>query len=145
MNTLADVARLAPLPSAAQPLLLPLGVLEGGRRVLFAVLPGAVVSGPGRCVPGTVDCEVLVLSPNQIEDLGRQTSTGTAQVTQFAVTGVQAVRYPSVAAADRARSQVSDIGRQMLASAELPAVSLFPYDARLGALLDERSLSAGGS
>jgi hypothetical protein len=143
--TLPGVERLRPLPSASRSLLLPLGVLRGGNRVLFAVLAGAVVSGPGRCVPGGVDCEVLVLAPNQIEHLSLQTTSGRVSVADFAVTAVHVKRFSSVAAAQAARRAVSAQGDGLLHRADLPAVDLFPFDPSLGALVDQRNLNAGGN
>src|SRR5207248_6277603 len=57
------------LPSASQPLLVELGVLKGGKRVLFAVQPGAVLSGPGACIPGPVDCEIISLAIGHTESV----------------------------------------------------------------------------
>ena len=80
--------RLSVLPSEQQPLLIELGVLKGGHRVLFVVQPGTVVSGPGTCTPGPIDCEILSLGENQTESLGRQAPTGVVAVALFAVTAI---------------------------------------------------------
>ena len=69
LNTIDPVVRLSPLPSAKQPLLLELGVLQGGSEVLFVVQPGTILSGPAKCLPGKVDCQIISLAPNQIESL----------------------------------------------------------------------------
>src|SRR6185312_3598330 len=67
LKTVDPLERLSVLPSVQQPLLVELGVLQGGKQVLFAVQPGAVVSGHGTCTPGPIDCEILSLSPGQTE------------------------------------------------------------------------------
>ena len=73
LNRIDPVERLTVLPSKSDPLLVELGVLKGGDRVLFAVQPGTVVHGPGKCTPGAIDCEVLSLGTNQIESVSVQT------------------------------------------------------------------------
>src|SRR5205823_220376 len=88
INTIDPLERLSVVPSPKQPLLVELGVLQGGKRVLFAVQPGAAVSGPGTCTPGPIDCEVLTLAPGQTEGVSKQTSTGTTRV---APSGAQAI------------------------------------------------------
>jgi hypothetical protein len=139
--------RLSPLPSANQPLLVELGVLKGGSRVLFAVQPGTVVSGPGTCVPGPIDCEILSLAQDQTEKLSVHTATGNVQVGMFAVTGIRTVNHSSHSTAMKARNQESSTGRQVLNHdhSSLPALSLFHYDPSVGAVVDLRNLTLGNS
>jgi hypothetical protein len=80
LDTIDPLERLSVLPSEQQPLLVELGVLKGGRRVLFAVEPGTVLSGPGICTPGPIDCEILSLAQDQTEGLSRQSPTGVVSV-----------------------------------------------------------------
>ncbi len=143
VNTLDPVDRLTVLPSGQQPRLVELGVLRGGRRVLFAVQPGTVVGGPGACIPGPVDCEILSLAPDQTEGISLQTSGGDVPIAMFAVTGIAAQRYPSVAAATKARRTQSTSGRALLDGSELAALALFRYEPSVGAVVDLSSLSAG--
>jgi hypothetical protein len=140
VNTLAPLERLSPLPSAAQPLLVELGVLKGGSRVLFAVQPGTVVSGKGTCVPGPIDCEILSLAQEQTEKLSVHSARGTVEVALFAVTAIRAVNHSSRAAAQRARHQESRAGRRVLGHSSLTALSLFHYSPGAGAVLDLRNL-----
>ena len=76
LNTIDPLQRLSILPGKQQPMLVELGVLQGGRRVLFVVEPGTVVSGAGTCTPGPIDCEILSLAPGQTEGLSKQGATG---------------------------------------------------------------------
>lgn len=145
LNTIDSLERLTVLPSVKQPLLTELGVLQGGRQVVFVVEPGAVVGGPGTCTPGPIDCEILTLSPGQTEGLSQQTPTGSTPVALFAVNSITAVNHPSAAAADRARRTASDAGRELLANTPLSSVSLFQYDPSVGAVVDQRNLTVGGS
>jgi hypothetical protein len=144
VDTISPLERLSVLPSNQQPLLVELGVLKGGNRVLFAVQPGAVVSGAGTCVPGPIDCEILSLPQDATATLGKQSSSGIQTVALFAVTGITAADHSSVAAANSARRAESDAGRALLAASTSTALSLFQYEPGLGALVDLRNLTVGG-
>jgi hypothetical protein len=145
LDTIDPVQRLSPIPSEKRPLLIELGVLKGGNRVLFAVQPGTVVSGPGTCTPGPIDCEILSLGQDQVEQLSMQTATAVVPVAQFAVTAIQADQYSSAAAATKARALVSSAGSRLLSASTLGALSLFQYQPGLGAVVDLRNLTIGGS
>jgi hypothetical protein len=144
LNTIDPLQRLSVLPSAQKPLLVELGVLQGGKRVLFAVQPGAAVSGAGVCTPGPIDCEILSLAPGQTEGVSEQTASGSTPVALFSVNSISAVGHPTVAAANAARRAASEDGRQLLANTPLSAVSLFQYDPSVGAVVDLRNLTVGG-
>ncbi len=73
LDTIDPLERLSVLPSKQQPLLVELGVLKGGDRVLFALEPGAEVSG-GTCIPGPIDCEIVSLAQDQTVTLSEQTA-----------------------------------------------------------------------
>ncbi len=112
--------------------------------MLFAVQPGALISGPGSCIPGPVDCEILSLAPGATEALGERTSGGAKQVALFAVTEVTAADHGSAAAATQARRDTAAAGRSVLARSASSALSLFNYDLSIGALVDLRNLTVGG-
>jgi hypothetical protein len=142
--TTDPLVRLSPLPSAQRPLLIELGVLKGGHRVLFVVQPGTVVSGPGVCAPGPIDCQILSLAENQNEQLSVQGPSGLESVALFSVTGISVDQHPSTSAADEARRAVSAAGQRVLAASTLSALSLFEYDPSTGVVLDQRNLTVGG-
>ncbi len=144
LNTTDSVERLSVMPGQKQPLMVELGVLKGGHRVLFLLRPGTVVSGPGTCTPGPIDCEILSLGQEQIEHLGTSSSTGVDPVALFAVTAIQAHRYATRAAAGRMRRVVSVAGQRLVNGSTSAALSLFRYEPSLGALVDLRDLSVGG-
>ena len=145
LDVIDPLERLSVLPNAHQPLLVELGVLQGGSRVVFAVQPGTVVSGPGSCTPGPIDCEVVSLAPGQTEAVSQQTPTGSTPVAEFAVNSISAADHPTVAAAEEARRTASDAGRQLLANSPLSTGSLFQYDPSVGAVVDLRNLTVGGN
>jgi hypothetical protein len=141
LDTINPLGRLSLLPSPSQPLIVELGVLKGGNRVLFAVQPGTVVSGKGTCVPGAIDCEILSLAQAQTEKLSVRTDRGVVPVALFAVTGITAVNHSSHAAAMKARHQESRVGRRVLDHSSLNALSLFRYEPSVGSVVDFRNLT----
>jgi hypothetical protein len=122
-------------------MLVELGVAQGGRDVLFAVMRGTAVSGPGKCIPGRTDCEILSLAPNQTESLSTRTTTGVVPGPLFAVTGISVDNHVSAAAASRARQAKSAAGRALLSGSRLSALSLFRYEPSVGAVVDLRNLT----
>jgi hypothetical protein len=143
LDTLEPLERLTPLPSARRPLLVELGVLQGGGRVLFAVQPGAVVNGPGACTPGPIDCEILSLAVDQTESLSQLSGSVTEPVALLAVTSIRAVDHGSPAAADGLRRRESAAGRALLRGSPLAALALFRYEPSLGVVVDLRNLTVG--
>ncbi len=144
VNTTDPLERLSVIPSDRHPMLVELGVAQDSHRVLFAVQPGTIVSGPGACTPGPIDCEILSLAANQTEKLSTQTGGGgLSEVAQFQVTAIKAKTYRSSAAANRARRAHSSAGRALLTKTSPAALSLFRYEPGLGALVDLRDLKVG--
>ncbi|MDQ6821841.1 MAG: hypothetical protein M3076_16145 [Actinomycetota bacterium] len=141
LATVDSLERLSILPSPQQPLLVELGVSQGGRRVLFAVQSGAVITGPGGCTPGPIDCQILSLAPGQTETLS--SSNGTVSNLLFAVTAIKATGYRSRSAAEQARRMASAAGHELLTSSTLSALTLFEYDPTVGAIVDLRNLKVG--
>jgi hypothetical protein len=142
VGTFDPVARLSPIPDSQQPLLVELGVLQGGNRVLFAVQPGTIINGPGTCTPGPIDCEVLSLAQDETESVSSHDSGSTL----FAVTAITAVGHASAAAATKAREAASARGRAVFDSdgSSLPALSLFKYESSTGSVVDLRNLTVEG-
>jgi hypothetical protein len=145
VNTIDPLDRLSILPSKQQPMLVELGVLQGGHSVLFAVEPGTVVSGAGTCTPGPIDCEIVTLNPGQTEGISKQAGSGSTPVALFSVNSITVDQHPSVAAANQARQTASDVGRELLSRSPLSALSLFQYDPSVGSVVDLRNLTVGGS
>jgi hypothetical protein len=144
-DTIDPVERLSILPSGKQARLIELGVLRGGNKVLFAVEPGTVLSGPGVCTPGPLDCEILALTQGSAEDLSQKTASGVSPIGTFAVTAITKITYPSAATAAEARRRVSDAGSKLLAKSNLGALSLFEYQPDHGTVVDLRNLTVGGN
>ncbi len=130
-------------PNPQAPLLVYLGVLQGGQRALFAVMPGTVLSGQGSCIPGPVYCQILSLGQGQQESVATAATASTPY--QFQVEKIFGATQSSAAAATQARNAVSAPGRTDLDNAALSAVQLFSYDPSIGALVDQRNLTVGGN
>lgn len=143
IDTVDPLQRLTVLPSEHQPLMVELGVLKGGNRVLFALEPGTTVSGPGQCIPGPIYCQIVSVARNQVEHLGVRGKTGISQVALFAVTGISIVTHASVSGAQNARLNESAAGRALLSHTSLSALSLFHYAPGVGAVVDMRNLTFG--
>jgi hypothetical protein len=143
-NTISSLERLSTLPSRNNPLLVELGVLQGGKRVLFAVQPGTVGRGGGQCIPGPVDCEILSLAPHKVEKLEAETQDGVMPEALFAVTAITAHHFQTAAQADSARHVRSAFGHSLLRQSSGTALSLFPYQPSLGVIVDQRNLNVGG-
>ncbi len=58
---------------------------------------------------------------------------------------ISAAQFPSADAANKARQTTSEGGREQLNRSPLGAVSLFRYDPSVGAVVDLRNLTVGGS
>ena len=144
-DAIDGVERLSLVPSPRLPLLIELGVLRGGRRVLFALAPGTMGEGPGLCTPGPVNCQILSLAPNQIEGVATKQASGAVTGALMAVTAITADNYPSAAAADRARQAESAAGRRLLDLSNISALSLFPFRPNLGAIVDLSNVTVGGN
>jgi hypothetical protein len=140
VDSIDPLVRLSPLPSVSRPLVVELGVLQGGHRVLFAVQPGTVVHGPGTCTPGPIDCEILALGQDQVESI----SSGSTS-SSFAITAITADNHGTAALATLARELVSRAGTHLLANSPLSALALFEYQPQAGAVVDLRNLTVGGN
>ena len=141
VDAIDPLTRDTALPSNSQPLLVEVGVLQGGKRVIFYVPSGTVVGGPGTCIPGPVDCEILSLGVGQTESVK---AAGKSSTTLFQVTGISVDRFATAAQASRARAHVDATGRNLLASSTSSTLSLFQYDPALDAVVDLRNLTVGG-
>jgi hypothetical protein len=143
-NTINSLERLSALPSRSNPLLVELGVLKGGKDVLFALQPGTIVRGGGRCIPGPTDCELLSLRRSQVERVEATTQDGVMPEAMFAVTAITMQKHTNAAVASAARRVQNAYGHSLLKASTSPALSLFQYDPNIGALVDKRNLSVGG-
>lgn len=110
---LKDVARLTPLPSATNPLLVFLGVKNDRRTAVFLVSSLASPTGQGTCTPKPTQCEFLSLKLGQAESLLTVNSHGGADIYNLGLTGVRLTPTRSADVASRADARVSNAGRKL--------------------------------
>ncbi len=63
----SKVTRLDALPSADEPVLVYLGVTDGGKEAVFMVDSGVVAQGDGSCQPDPASCETIHLREGETE------------------------------------------------------------------------------
>jgi hypothetical protein len=65
----SNPARLTAFPSAADPEVMFLGIMTGGKQAVFALRAGLGHTGPGLCRPDRSRCSAILLQPGQTENL----------------------------------------------------------------------------
>ena len=65
LKTFGNVAKLTPLPSEDNPLLVYNGITENGKSASFLLSADATPSGQGRCDPDPSNCQTLTLSAGE--------------------------------------------------------------------------------
>jgi len=138
------VARLTPLPSASNPLVLFLGMKSDRRTAVFLLSSQVSASGPGRCIPSRLTCEFLELQPGQRETLlalnpGGSTSRYYLKLLAAEITTEHTQNQYSHGGFPRAGSQV--FAQAQRTSAPLQSV---PYSPTTGLLSDGAIASASG-
>ena len=131
-----DNARLQPLPAAADPLLVFLGVLDDRQTAVFLNAAATPASGSGACTPSPEQCLTVELKAGQQELFDRSASG--RGVTEVDVDRVVGVASRSGDLAKAARDRESGIGREALRTAIRAGAALalgqYRYDARSGLL-----------
>jgi hypothetical protein len=113
MQTIADIARLTPLPSIENPFFVFLGVKEDGETLVFLVSSDAKATGDGKCVPKAT-CETIEMKAGDTEIFNLTTDTGTVEQYQMDVVKVSKTEASSAKAARAARKRHSKAGAALL-------------------------------
>ena len=146
LNTIDPLERLSILPSKQQPMLVELGVLQGGHSVLFVVEPGTVVSGAGHLHPGSDRLRDPVAEPRpdrgHLEADAHRLDSGRPVLGELDQRRSAPVGRRGEQGSPRPRPSV---GRELLNKSPLSAISLFQYDPSVGAVVDLRNLTVGGN
>lgn len=124
------VNRLKALPSAAEPAVIYLGLLEDGKTAVFLVDHDATVQGDGRCLPSPADCQTLHMQIGDIAfiDAGAGEST-TGQQYQLELVKIKKKRTTDAGAL----SATAEGGREAL-RARMGRIGRLRYDASTGKL-----------
>ncbi len=78
------------LPSADAPVLIYLGSSLDGKRAYFSISTfTSQLSGPGSCAPGPTDCSLLILGPDQVEQM---VYSGDGKTYAVKINGISRVR-----------------------------------------------------
>jgi hypothetical protein len=127
-----SLKRLQPLPSAANPVLIYLGVLKDGKTAVFLVDHGVNPVGDGQCKPSPDECETLRMKAGDTEFLDVTDETG-AVTAQYQVDLIK-IHKSTTASASRA-SASSKAGRRLVAArASSDGPTGYRWDAASGAL-----------
>jgi len=140
LKPMGSVARLLPLPSAADPFFVFLGVLQDHKTAVFLISADATVTGDGTCRPSPENCETVELRAGETEffDL----AAGTPEAKQYQLDVVRIVRRDTGAKGRTAgnRTRESKAGRRLLregkANGQLAdALDGYAWSARRGVLV----------
>jgi hypothetical protein len=126
MKSINDIARLAPLPSAANPFFVFLGVKDRGETLVFLVSSDAKATGDGTCKPSASQCETIELKAGETEFFDVSTDEGIRQY-QLDVIAIRKVTTVSTGAAKQANARVSQAGAELLRAAGSDGLALGAY------------------
>jgi hypothetical protein len=135
---------LAPLPSAAQPLLVFRGVTVGGKSATFTLVSEAILHGQGVCLPSTTQCEAIDLRSGQTEQLEYVSATGQPVTYELRIVSIHSSKASSAAVKNILRGE-SKAGRELLGHAGLDAIPDLRYSSQAGVLVfaSHRAFAAG--
>ena len=110
-----DVKRLKALPSAGNPVLIYLGVLDDKKTAVFLLDSGVIAQGDGACKPSRTSCETIHIQEGETEffDVVSEDGNSTAQY-QLDVIKIRTKTTTSAKQAKAAKARVSTKGRQIV-------------------------------
>jgi hypothetical protein len=126
--------RLQPLMNDSDPIVVYLGLRNGGKEAVFLVDASVTAQGDGRCESGASDCETLVLRAGETEFLDVTDETGdvTAQY-ELDVLAIHAGKASAKASKAAAARKAAALGRRAVDAHIASSGPLrYRYDARTG-------------
>jgi hypothetical protein len=127
-----SLKRLQPLPSAAQPVLIYMGVLKDGKTAVFLVDHGVEPVGDGECMPRPDDCETIRLRTGETEFLDVKDETGA--VTEQYQLDLLKIHKGTTASAAKANASSRSGARIVRARAAHDGPAAYRFDAARGTL-----------
>ena len=124
-----DVPRLTPLPSAADPKVMFIGVARGGNGAIFMLGAGVTATGAAICRPDHARCSAIEVVPRQAETLTVPTASGGTRTLRLTVTRIAHRTTRSKAVALTAYRAWSQTGL-----CELLLANPYVFDAKTGAV-----------
>jgi len=129
-----NLALLAPLPSAKEPLIVFRGVTAGGKSATFTLVGEAILHGDAACLPSATQCEAIDLRAGESEQLEYLSATGQSVVYELRVVAIVSSKASSAAVRSILRGE-SKAGRELLHHAGLVAVPDLRYSSQAGVLV----------
>jgi hypothetical protein len=110
-----DVTRLKALPSAGNPVLIYMGVLDDKKTAVFLLDSGVIAQGDGACKPTRTSCETIHIKEGETEffDVVGDNGDSSAQY-QLDVIKIRRKTTTSAKQAKAAKARVSTKGRQIV-------------------------------
>jgi hypothetical protein len=143
--TTRTLERLKALPSASSPVLVYMGVADGGKTAVFMVSGDVTAEGDGVCEPTPADCQTLKLHAGETEFITvKDTGTSTDAQYELDVEQIHTHTTTNASAAKASRAQASAAGTKIVAKAAKTTPLRYRYDAGTGTLhrLDAKSYKA---
>ena len=115
-----DVKRLQALPSADEPVLIYLGVLDDKKTAVFMLDSGVVAQGDGTCRPSRTTCETIHIREGETEffdvpsEDGEVSEEDTGTQYQLDVIKIRKTKTTNAKKAKAAKAKVSKKGKQIL-------------------------------
>jgi anti-anti-sigma regulatory factor len=122
-QTLANPARLTPLPKASDPLIVYLGVMNDHKTALFLLSADVHVTGKGKCLPSRSNCQLLELQSGEADLFKAVRASGTTTFT-LSLTSVKTFSTASASVAAAAHERVSKAGSKIVARATKRSIAL---------------------
>lgn len=113
-RTIQDVPRLAPLPSAANPIVIFLGMRKDLQTAVFMISSDVHAQGDGTCVPSRKHCESIELKEGDVAFLDVAAADGSVDQYELELVAVTVGETTSQAAARAAYRRVSRAGARLL-------------------------------
>ncbi|HEX7291603.1 MAG TPA: hypothetical protein VF250_10805 [Conexibacter sp.] len=123
LRKLDDVPRLTPLPSAAEPIVVFLGMRADRQTAVFLVSTDVHAQGEGRCVPSRKTCEAIVLKRGDVALLDFADADGSVTQYELDLVDVTVHETTSKALASRAYARTSRAGARLLEGARVRSSS----------------------
>lgn len=114
LRELHDVPRLTPLPGAAQPIVVFMGMRADHETAVFLVSTDVHAQGEGRCVPSKKLCEAIELKRDEIALLDWAEPDGSVTQYELDLVDVTLHQTTSKALASRAYARTSRAGARFL-------------------------------
>jgi hypothetical protein len=133
-----DLARLTPLPSSSDPIVIFMGVLRDGRTAVFMITADATPRPGDRChesqghIAAVENCSYVYLKAGETETFEVNDGLGIAQY-RLHINHVRKTDVATAAKAARANARESRAGREILRM-EIPELGTLRYSRATGTL-----------